>query len=592
MKFSKYLLGGVFFILLNTFFARAQSMPYQYDSYTIGLWHLDEGGGNVFYDETTFHNNGTIETAIWTQEGKFGNALYYNLTGTPFSKIPITSSLQNLTECTIEMWFKLDPDALDHGYKFILMRYGTDQGRVLATLLVTHVHQQDSVVVDGYFYPDNSLNSMTKLRSKAIQLDTWYNVALTYDGQTERLYINNELQDESIENLNLVNPTDQIWIGKNGYAYKPHYFRGIIDEIRISNIARYKNTPPIASAGNDTTIEATSCTSTLVTLNGSNSYDPDNDSLSFKWFIDDSLIATGEKPTISLPLGATKISLVVNDGAVDSAPDTVIITVVDTTPPEIIASLDTLDFHGNKVNYEILFSAVDLCDSFPKISGVIELPHMDNPDVIFKNKKKRKIKIDLKKNSIRIEDEEPENYWEELQAQRGISVYDGQQIEMKFKKNEDKYEYKFNKDDELDKAEGHEITLFCIAEDFSGNIDSLRITIVYDNENSEENKTENYHNSTIVSITKYKLEQNFPNPFNPQTTIRFSIPRSEIVLLDIFNLKGQKICTLLNEKINRGHYSILWDGKDALGRKVPSGFYIYKLKAGSFIQTRKMLILK
>ena len=85
----------------------------------------------------------------------------------------------------------------------------------------------------------------------------------------------------------------------------------------------------------------------------------------------------------------------------------------------------------------------------------------------------------------------------------------------------------------------------------------------------------------------FSLEQNFPNPFNPSTTIEFGIPNSEYVTLSVFNLLGEQVGFLVNENLSAGSYKAIWNAKD-----LPSGIYIYKLQAGEFIQSNKMILMK
>ena len=90
-----------------------------------------------------------------------------------------------------------------------------------------------------------------------------------------------------------------------------------------------------------------------------------------------------------------------------------------------------------------------------------------------------------------------------------------------------------------------------------------------------------------------KLNQNYPNPFNPTTTIEFSIQNDSHIELTVRNIKGQKIKSLLNDQITAGEHSIAWDGKDAFGKKVSSGVYLYKLSVNGKIEAvRKCLLLK
>jgi hypothetical protein len=91
----------------------------------------------------------------------------------------------------------------------------------------------------------------------------------------------------------------------------------------------------------------------------------------------------------------------------------------------------------------------------------------------------------------------------------------------------------------------------------------------------------------------FVLEQNYPNPFNPNTTIRFALPNEEKVSLIIYNLLGQQIRALINNKqYLSGYHSIMWDGRNDSGKKLASGLYIYDLKAGTFSEKKKMILLK
>ena len=94
-----------------------------------------------------------------------------------------------------------------------------------------------------------------------------------------------------------------------------------------------------------------------------------------------------------------------------------------------------------------------------------------------------------------------------------------------------------------------------------------------------------------VVAPELRLDQNYPNPFNPSTTIRYSIPQSGKVCLDIFNLKGQKVQTLINGIQDSGVHSVVWNGTDAKGRSVGSGVYFYRL-TGPGQTSKRMLLMK
>ncbi|MEA2063413.1 MAG: FlgD immunoglobulin-like domain containing protein [Gemmatimonadota bacterium] len=92
----------------------------------------------------------------------------------------------------------------------------------------------------------------------------------------------------------------------------------------------------------------------------------------------------------------------------------------------------------------------------------------------------------------------------------------------------------------------------------------------------------------------FALEQNTPNPFNPSTTIEFSVPEGRMiqVSLDVYDLRGRLVRSLVADTREPGTYNVHWDGTDKSGRRVASGVYFYRIKAGTFVQTRKMIILK
>jgi flagellar hook assembly protein FlgD len=88
------------------------------------------------------------------------------------------------------------------------------------------------------------------------------------------------------------------------------------------------------------------------------------------------------------------------------------------------------------------------------------------------------------------------------------------------------------------------------------------------------------------------LDQNYPNPFNPETRISFSLPEASNVELNVFNIKGQLVKTLVKGVYSEGKQNIIWDGTDNNNLKVGSGIYFYKLKTEKESISRKMLLVK
>ncbi len=96
----------------------------------------------------------------------------------------------------------------------------------------------------------------------------------------------------------------------------------------------------------------------------------------------------------------------------------------------------------------------------------------------------------------------------------------------------------------------------------------------------------------IALPTEFNLAQNYPNPFNPVTTIKYALPKSVDVEITIYNILGQKVKTVLNEPQKAGFKNVKWDGTNDYGLKVGSGVYIYRLRAGDFVDQMKMVFLK
>ncbi len=109
----------------------------------------------------------------------------------------------------------------------------------------------------------------------------------------------------------------------------------------------------------------------------------------------------------------------------------------------------------------------------------------------------------------------------------------------------------------------------------SGIIDSLRSSVISVNQSNEQ------------VVSEYKLFQNYPNPFNPNTSISFDIPKQSHAVLNIYDAAGREAATLVNDLLRAGSYSVNLNAGN-----LSSGVYFYKLEAGNFIQTRKMILVK
>ena len=118
--------------------------------------------------------------------------------------------------------------------------------------------------------------------------------------------------------------------------------------------------------------------------------------------------------------------------------------------------------------------------------------------------------------------------------------------------------------------------------DYSGNKSSFSSVI-----SSATLSNENYYLPQI-----FALHQNYPNPFNPTTSINYDLPKNEFISINVFDLMGREVKTLVNKEQEAGFRSVKWDATNNLGQPVSAGMYIYTIQAGEFRQTRKMVLLK
>ncbi|QQS35326.1 MAG: T9SS type A sorting domain-containing protein [Ignavibacteriales bacterium] len=98
--------------------------------------------------------------------------------------------------------------------------------------------------------------------------------------------------------------------------------------------------------------------------------------------------------------------------------------------------------------------------------------------------------------------------------------------------------------------------------------------------------------SADIIPDKFALEQNYPNPFNPATTVQFDVPQTSDVVIKIYDMLGQEVRTLFSGQVEGGTYKVQWDGLNNSGQQISSGSYIYRMTAGEFVQTKKMIMLK
>ena len=130
----------------------------------------------------------------------------------------------------------------------------------------------------------------------------------------------------------------------------------------------------------------------------------------------------------------------------------------------------------------------------------------------------------------------------------------------------------------------------------NGQMYTAGIQSVYDLGSSDPLEIDFEYTGTSVDnnvLNSNKLLSNYPNPFNPSTTISFSLQQEELIELEVYNLKGQKVKQLINSRLSAGLYSVTWNGTDSKDQPISSGIYFYKLIVNGKTQAmNKCLLLK
>jgi parallel beta-helix repeat protein len=144
-------------------------------------------------------------------------------------------------------------------------------------------------------------------------------------------------------------------------------------------------------------------------------------------------------------------------------------------------------------------------------------------------------------------------------------------------------------------AEGNLLNLDLVTnEELKGKVtEEIKVSKFLANEN---NLTKSVLSESVQFIgkpTQYSLEQNYPNPFNPSTIISYQIPDDNVdIKLVIYNIQGEVVNTLVNKSQNAGNYQVMWNATNNYGGKVSTGVYIYRITAGKFTSTKKLMVLK
>ena len=327
------------------------------------------------------------------------------------------------------------------------------------------------------------------------------------------------------------------------------------------------NAPPTADAGDDQTLESVSPEGTAVTLDGSGSFDPDEDDLTYSWTLGDEEIATGESPEVVLLYGAHALTLTVSDGS-ETDTDEVVVTIVDTTPPVIEVAADPTELWPPNHKYHVIELTVSASDNADPSVALVATAVSSEPDEVKGNgdgKTTGDIKVTTAEGEILLSSNEapvvtfdPVTGQLELRAERAGS------------------------------GPGRVYTIAVTATDHVElqTVATATVTVPHDQGKKKTKKPVLEPEVLAFDVA------NYPNPFNPSMVIRYTLPEAAGVRLRIYDMLGQHVRTMVDAGQGAGMHSVVWDGRDALGRMVSTGLYFYRLEAGQNVAVRKMILAK
>ncbi len=534
------------------------------------------------YDMSGNVNHGT-RYGLTDAEDRFGNpekALYFD-GGDDFIKVPSSQSLQLNRACTIAGWVKID-EGINYnvyGYRHILSKGATHGG----------LYEDYSVALTNPTYPDYNnpegglqwaaAHSSYARTDESIPEASWHHIATTfdYDEQEIKLYIDGQIQSAYYYPLpwQLLRASDHpLYIGiryESALNYRGQ-FQGIMDELRIYN-----------KALSETEINE------LYTEGG--------------W------IPEIEVDPISYDFGEVEIN---SDG-------TLIATISNSGPADLLISSIILRT-GSSTEFSIIYTpdvpfrlsagetAADIGLSFtPSTEGLSEAfidIYSNDPDDPL---------VTIQLAGTGVEYEPPPD--EQIQIILDFideKVEDGDLIPIPSGKSDPGLRVKAIKD-KIETAGGHfeegDLDGACseledaykktdgiptpkdwfegvASAELAEKILDLKVSMGCDGGLPKLRNINEY--SSLSSVPqKFLLDQNYPNPFNPTTTIGFSLPEANFVVLKIYNTSGQEVATLISDDLEAGIYRYTWNASD-----LSSGIYYYQLRTASSVFTKKLILLK
>ena len=208
--------------------------PYTSDGHTIGLWHLDETSGVIADDASDYANDGSVVGSGEWGAGYFDNAFHAN--GTGHISVPDNPELSGMPELTMECWFKIDSYG-DPFWNYLVEKYGS------YTLYVVDDDETQAKKLWAKIYTSDG--DYIAVSTTQVQLDQWYHVMVTYDGDSLKIFVNGLQEAAEAASGTILETTDPLKIAAKPSGERLH---GWIDEVRLSDISRSCGSADFASS--------------------------------------------------------------------------------------------------------------------------------------------------------------------------------------------------------------------------------------------------------------------------------------------------------------------------------------------------------
>ncbi|MEZ5042106.1 MAG: T9SS type A sorting domain-containing protein [Saprospiraceae bacterium] len=315
-------------------------------------------------------------------------------------------------------------------------------------------------------------------------------------------------------------------------------------------------------------------------------------------------------------IGANSVMLSVTDQVGNNSTCSATVTVEDAERPQLSANLDFQFCLFDQIGdlYQANFSASDNCDTDLHPTGVIAIPQLTNFLINFKTSSTKKLQFKLNQNRIIVfapGSGGAENWWQQILAQGGVEIGQGQEIELEKPDDPNNIFYFFSKEGVLQRIISNSLTLNVGVRDAAGNETFTTATAnrqcndygdpangMGDEENQYAISTHIYEQQSSIEEgllvppfhTKQMNLEAFPNPFQSELTIQFNLPEAGRVSLQVFNLQGQLIQRLYDGALDAGEHQRQWDGSSERSQSLPSGIYLVQLRTEEGVITKKVVL--